>query len=107
MPALLIRHRVTDVARWRPVFDELETTLHAHGCLGRQLFRNADIPNETLILLTWDGLDRARLYAQSDDLREAMRRSGVTDEPDLWFLDDAGEPGPDGIAGMSTSPQPK
>ena len=91
MPALLIRHKVTDIARWRPVFEELESALHAHGCLGSQLFRNADNPNETLILLAWDDLERARLYAQSDDLREAMRRSGVADEPDLWFLDDAGQ----------------
>jgi quinol monooxygenase YgiN len=99
MPALLIRHKVTDIARWRPVFDGLEGTLHAHGCLGSQLFLNADNPKETLILLTWDDLERARLYAQSDDLREAMRQSGVADEPDLWFLDDAGLSPSDSMSG--------
>jgi heme-degrading monooxygenase HmoA len=90
MPALLIRLNVTDIAIWRRVFDELEDVLNAHGCLGSQRFRNADHPNETFILLAWDDLERARLFAQSDDLREAMRRGGVANEPDLWFLNDAG-----------------
>ncbi len=40
------------------------------------------------MLLEWDDLERARLFADSDDLREAMARSGVTDHPDIWFLVD-------------------
>ena len=88
MPSLLIRHRVADFAAWKPVFDDFDVTLRAHGCQGGQVFRSADNPNETLILLAWDDLDRARLFALSDDLREAMMRSGVSDEPDLWFLDE-------------------
>jgi hypothetical protein len=41
-----------------------------------------------LILLTWDELDRARHFAKSDDLREALNQAAVTDEPDLWILED-------------------
>ena len=92
MPALLIRHKVTDYATWKPVFDEHDATRRAHGCQGGRLFRNAADPNEALILLEWDDLSRARLFAQSDDLREAMTRAGVADEPDLWFLEEADLP---------------
>ena len=88
MPALFIRHKVTDYATWKPLFDEFDATRRAHGCQGSRLFRNADNPNETLILLTWDDLDRARLFAQSDDLREALNQAVVTDEPDLWILEE-------------------
>jgi heme-degrading monooxygenase HmoA len=88
MPALLIRHRVEDYATWKPVFDTEETTRRANGSQGARLFRNADDPNETLILLDWDDLERARLFAQSDDLRHAMEHAGVVDEPDLWFLEE-------------------
>ncbi|HEY7031445.1 MAG TPA: antibiotic biosynthesis monooxygenase [Thermomicrobiales bacterium] len=88
MPALLIRHRIEDYATWRPVFDADETTRRANGSLGARLFRSADDPHETLILLDWDDLERARLFAQSDDLREAMALAGVVDEPDLWFLEE-------------------
>ena len=48
------------------------------------------MPNEVLLLLEWDDLERARLFADSDDLREAMTRAGVTDRPDIWFLEDVG-----------------
>ncbi len=93
MPTLLIRHKVVDYATWKPDFDERNVDRHAHGCQGSRLFRNSADPNETLILLEWDDLDRARLFAQSDDLREAMTRSGVADEPDMWFLEEAdGQP---------------
>ncbi len=53
---------------------------------GGQVFRNVFDPNELLILLEWDNLERAWLFAQSDDLREAFKRDEVVDEPDLWFL---------------------
>lgn len=88
MPALVIRHKVADFATWKPLFDELDATCRAHGCQGRRLFRNADDPNETLILLAWDDLERARLFAQSDDLREALKQAVVADEPVLWILEE-------------------
>ena len=88
MPALLIRHKVTDFETWKPVFDELDATRRAYGCQGSWLFRNDDNPSETLILLAWDDLDRARLYVQSDELRDALNRGEVADEPDFWFLED-------------------
>jgi hypothetical protein len=44
------------------------------------------------VLLEWDDLERARLFADSDDLREAMARAGVTDRPDIWFLEDVERP---------------
>lgn len=86
MPALLIRHKVTDYAIWRSAFDKQEATRRAHGCQLGLLFRNATDPNEVLILLEWDSLERAWLFAQSDDLREELLRAEVTDEPNLWFL---------------------
>jgi hypothetical protein len=88
MPSLLIRHHVADYAAWKVVFDEQELTRRANGSRGGRLFHNSSDPNEVLLLLEWDDLDRARLFADSDDLREAMARSGVTDQPDIWFLVD-------------------
>ena len=88
MPSLLIRHHVADYAAWKAVFDEQELTRRANGSQGGRLFRDAADPNEVLLLLEWDDLERARLFADSDDLREAMARAGVTDQPDLWFLVD-------------------
>jgi hypothetical protein len=88
MPYLLIRHRVRDVARWQAVFAEYRITRQANGSRGGQVFCSDVDPNEIVVLLEWDDLDRARFFADSDDLLEAMDRAGVEDQPDIWFLED-------------------
>jgi heme-degrading monooxygenase HmoA len=92
MPYLLIRHHVCDVARWKAVFDEHEITRRANGSRGGRVFCGDADPNEIVVLLAWDDLERARLFADSDDLREALARAGVTDRPDIWFLEDVERP---------------
>jgi hypothetical protein len=91
MPALLIRHKVTNYAAWRAIFDEQDATRRAYGCQLGRLFRNDSDPNEVLVLLEWDSLERAWLFAQSDELRDDLRRAEVADDPDLWFLGDANQ----------------
>lgn len=89
MPALLIRHRVADYPAWKRAFDEQASTRWSNGCRGGQVFRNADDPVEVVILLDWDDVRRARLYSQSDELLESMKLAGVTDDHDLWILEQA------------------
>ena len=86
MPAILIRHNVADFAAWKPVFDDHSGTRAANGSLGARVFRSHADPEEVLILLEWDDLERADLFVLSDDLREAMIRAGVADQPDIWIL---------------------
>src|SRR3954466_9573925 len=88
MPSLVIRQKVADYAAWKPIFDEHAATRRANGSQGGRLFRNAADPHGVLALFEWVALERARLFAQSDDLRETMARSGVVDQPDLWFLEE-------------------
>ncbi len=87
MAALLIRHRVTNYAAWKQDFDEQGSTRWSNGCRGGQVFRNTADPSELLILLAWDEPLRARLYSQSDELRESMKKTGGTDDPAMWVLE--------------------
>jgi heme-degrading monooxygenase HmoA len=88
MPSMFVRHNVEDYERWKPVFEEHGSTRRESGSKGVRLFRNADSPNETVILLEWADLEKARQFAQSEDLRETMKRAGVADEPDVYFLEE-------------------
>ena len=88
MAYLLVRHKVEDYAKWKPVFDEHGAVRKAGGSQGGYLFRNANDPSELIILFEWDSLDKAQQFAQSDDLREAMQRAGVMDRPDVYFLEE-------------------
>ena len=86
MPILLIRHHVKDFAVWQRVFGEEASIRRANGARRERLLRTAAAPNELWLLLEWDDLFRAELYVQSDDLRDALERAGVTDHPDYWYL---------------------
>ncbi len=90
MPALLIRQRVFDENRWRQAFDGQAHARAANGCQDARIYRTASDPTETIVILTWDSLMRARLFAQSDDLRESL--SSGADHPDIWVLDDDRQP---------------
>ncbi|MBI4300450.1 MAG: cyclase [Chloroflexi bacterium] len=87
MPYLLVRHKVADFSNWKPIFDEHEPTRANAGSQGGLLFRSVDDPNEVFVLLEWDAQSRAREFAQSEDLRQAMDRAGVLGPPDVYFMD--------------------
>ncbi len=88
MPSLLIRLNVADHAAWELAFDDQGDARRANGSLGSRLFRNTADPNEILALLEWDDLERARLFVQSDEMREAMVQGSVVEQPQLWFLEE-------------------
>ena len=88
MPYLLIRQNVADYEQWKSAFDSLSVTRQANGSRGGQLFRNASDPNELVVLLEWDVLEKAHQYAQSEELREVMQRAGVVDHSAISFLKD-------------------
>ena len=91
MPHLLVRHKVSDFASWKPVFDDHGGTRQAAGSKGGKLWRSAADPNDVVILFEWDSLDNARAFASSEDLKAKMQEAGVVDHPDIYFLDDAGD----------------
>jgi len=89
MPYLLVRHKVEDYEGWKPVFDhDYGATREQWGSKGGRILRNADDPNELVMLLEWDSLENARKFAHAEELREAMRRAGVADQPDVYFLEE-------------------
>jgi hypothetical protein len=86
MPFMLIRHKVKDYLQWKFVFVEHAMVRKSTGSQGGLLFQNAADPNELFILMEWDDLERARAFAASEDLRDAMERAGVAEKPDVYFL---------------------
>jgi quinol monooxygenase YgiN len=89
MAYLLVRHTAEDYSKWRPVFDDHEGMRKAGGSKSARVFRNADNPNEIVLLMEWDDVENARRFASSDDLRQAMERAGVVGRPEALFLEEA------------------
>ena len=91
VPYSLVRHKVEDYQKWKPVFDEHRPAVKQSGSKGGRLLRNADDSNEIVILLEWDALEDARQFYGSEDLRETMQRAGVADQADIYFLEEVEE----------------
>ncbi len=86
MNYLLVRHKVADFSKWKPVYDSHLPARQAAGAKELHLLRNIDDPNETVILFEVEDLQKAREFSASDDLRERMQEAGVIDKPDIYFL---------------------
>jgi quinol monooxygenase YgiN len=84
---MLIRHKVTDFAKWKRVYDERLPARQKVGLKEVHLLRNTENPNEVILLFSVQDKDKAKAHAASDDLRQAMEKAGVSDKPDVYLLE--------------------
>jgi len=88
MTYLLVRHKNKDYETWKKVFDEHSATRKTSGSKGARVLRNADDPNEMVIITEWESLEKARKFAQSEDLKKSMQRAGIIDKPVVYILEE-------------------
>ncbi len=88
MSRFLVIHHVEDYNKWKPVFDEDSGPREAAGGQGGMLYRDANDPNNMVILWEWEDAQKAREFAQSPRLIEVMQRAGVQGMPTIIFLDE-------------------
>ena len=84
---LLVRHKVTDFAKWKPVYDDHFAARQKAGLKEVHLLRNVENPNEVILLFAVEDTEKAKAFAASDDLRQVMQKAGVSDRPDVYFLE--------------------
>jgi hypothetical protein len=79
LPHVIVRNRVADYGRWKHGWDQGAALRRDSGVKSEQLFRNPGEPNEVVLLLEYESMEQARRFAASDDLREALKESGIQD----------------------------
>jgi hypothetical protein len=88
---LLLRHHITDYARWKEGFDIHLAARQAGGATDEALvLRNVDDPYEIVVVLGWRDLAQARLFTKSVSLQRAMQKMGVVGAPEVCFLEAVG-----------------
>jgi heme-degrading monooxygenase HmoA len=92
MPYLLVRHRVNNYNAWKPVFDKHSHAREDAGSKGGYVFRDTADPQNILILLEWDDLQKAREFVESNNLHETMEQAGVVEKPEVVFLEATDKP---------------
>jgi hypothetical protein len=88
MGMMIIRHKVRDYGQWRPIFDEHVEMQRAAGLFNPRVYHSAD-SNKSEIVVVFDTEDtkKAKDFAASADLKEAMIKAGVLDTPTIYFLE--------------------
>jgi hypothetical protein len=79
LPYIIVRNRITDYAQWKQGWDQGAALRREGGVQSEELFRNPGEPNEVVLLLEYETMERARRFAASDALREALKESGLQD----------------------------
>jgi hypothetical protein len=88
MASVFIRHRVADFAKWKPYFDDHESTRREGGATAHSLHRDTEDPNMVTIALKVKDISRAKEFTRSDELRSVMQKAGVQGPPEIWYTED-------------------
>ena len=79
---MIVRHKVRDYGQWRPIFDQHAEMQRAAGLINPRVYHSAD-SNKSEIVVVFDTEDtkKAKEFAASADLKEAMTKAGVIRHP--------------------------
>src|SRR6202158_3266616 len=80
---LTVHFKVKDYAAWRTSYDGNEKSRVSAGITNSRVFRNAQDPNDVVILQDVADVSKARIWFASDDLKAAMQKSGVVGSPNV------------------------
>ena len=77
MGMMIVRHKVRDYGQWRPIFDRHADMQKRAGLINRRVYHSAD-SNKSEIVVVFDTEDtkKAKDFAASADLKEAMEKAG-------------------------------
>ncbi len=91
MTHILIKHRVNDYAKWKEVFEGFADNRRSGGEGSYQILHSSDNPNDLTLLFEWDSKENAKKFLQSQELKSAMDRAGVAEEPKIQFMNQVSE----------------
>jgi hypothetical protein len=84
---LTIHLKVKDYAAWRTAYDGGEKSRLSAGVTNGRVFRNAQDPNDLVILQDVANVAKARTWLGSDDMKAAMQQNGVLGSPSIRFAE--------------------
>ena len=83
-----VRHKVKDYPSWKRGFDAFVENRAAAGERKWWISHVAGDPNNLVLWFEWDNAENARKFLESDQLKEAMKRAGVLEEPEIYILEE-------------------
>ena len=86
MVRMMIRHSVRAYGKWRRAYNGFDRERREMGVKAHAVYRNTAKPNEITVTHDFASVAKARSFARSRPLREAMKEAGVLGAPTIWFV---------------------
>ena len=84
---MTIHLKVKDYNTWRTGYDGREKSRVSAGITNGRVFRNAQDPNDVVILQDVADVSKARSWLASEDTKAAMQKSGVIGSQTIRFAE--------------------
>ncbi len=88
MTYVLIIHSVEDYAKWKIMFDEHRGVRKAKGSRGASILSNQNVSNQIVVITEWDDMESAKNFAEAEDFKILMEKSGVIGLPAVYYLEE-------------------
>jgi hypothetical protein len=94
MVHVFVKLKVQDFSAWKKAFDGNAENRAKAGAQKWWVSHVIEDPNTVVIWLDWDSADRARAFYESRQMKDTFKMSGVTEEPEIVYLEEVvrGEP---------------
>ncbi len=83
---IVVHHKVKDFAAWKPAYDKHAAARKAAGLTKDHVLQSVDDPNAVTIVMDFSDLGKAKAFAASPGLKEAMKAAGVVGAPAIHIL---------------------
>jgi hypothetical protein len=85
MIKMFVRHQVNDYGKWRKAYDDFDAERKRMGVKAAAVYPAADSDRDITVTHDFETLDKAKAFADSASLRQAMTSAGVAGKPTVWF----------------------
>ncbi|MES2848504.1 MAG: hypothetical protein V4685_05580 [Bacteroidota bacterium] len=84
---MIVWHKVANFSKWLPSYESHDSVKLANGLHNYVLGRGVTDSNMVMVALTMDDADKAKAFAASPELKEAMKKSGAMGAPKFAYID--------------------
>ena len=86
MGMIVVHHNVKDFTAWMTIYDKHAEARKAAGLSRDHVLQAMDDPNAVTVVLDFANFDKAKAFAASTDLKDAMKLAGVVGKPTIHIL---------------------
>jgi len=82
---MFVRHDVNDYAIWKKGYDDYSGYQKSHGVFFQSVWQSTDNPNDVTVIHDFHSMEKAKFFANSQELKDSMKKLGVKGTPQIWF----------------------